>query len=365
MAYSTIQDLHKRKDEEQALVRALIKKALATKDTTYTTGKVGRGSGQYVLVLGGTGYIGRALVPELAERGYKPVLLARRAQAKEAYPQAEVVMGEVSQKADVEKAFDAFPVEAVITLLSSRRPNDEEECRRVDYQFNINAIEAGAARGLKHFIHISDSGCYRPELLPQVYKLQVEGELIGHFHGQVNYSIVRPTSYYPHLAINFSEVQNDRPCRIFDHGEWAVSNPISRENLSEFIVNLLFNENNYGRIFPVGGPWVEDNICTLRRANELLFEVLGKLEKFTVIAMESRERRIKIIKAISAVLPMFKRMAFYLEAAKYWSVVSHFAPPYGNDTFKEYLVKLKASGYSAGTMSDRMKSGTSMIPTHV
>ena len=365
MAYSTIQEMHKRKDEEQALARALIKQAIATKDTTYKTGKAGHGSGQHVLVLGGTGYIGRALVPELAERGYKPVLLARRAPEKEAYPHAEVVIGEVSQRADVEKVFDSFPVEGVITLLSSRHPNDEEECRRVDYQSNINAIQVGAAKGLKHFIHISDSGCYRPELLPQVYKLQVEGELIGRFHGALNYSIVRPTSYYPHLAVNFGEVQNDQPCRIFDHGEWAVSNPISRENLSEFIVNLLFNEHNYGKIFPVGGPWVEDNICTLRRANELIFEVLGKPEKFTVISMESRERRIKIMKAVSTVLPMFKRMAFYLEAAKYWSVVSHFAPPYGNDTFKAYLIKLKASGYNAGTMRDRMKSGTSMIPTHV
>jgi uncharacterized protein YbjT (DUF2867 family) len=365
MAYSTIQEMHKRKDEEQALARALIKQALATKDTTYKTGKAGHGSGQHVLVLGGTGYIGRALVPELAERGYKPVLLARRAPEKEAYPHAEVVIGEVSQRADVEKVFDSFPVEGVITLLSSRRPNDEEECRRVDYQSNINAIQVGAAKGLKHFIHISDSGCYRPELLPQVYKLQVEGELIGRFHGALNYSIVRPTSYYPHLAVNFGEVQNDQPCRIFDHGEWAVSNPISRENLSEFIVNLLFNESNYGKILPVGGPWVEDNICTLRRANEMLFEVLGKPEKFTVVSMEAWERRIKIMKAVSRVAPAVRRMAFYLEAAKYWSVVSHFAPPYGNDTFKEYLIKLRASGYSAGTMRDRMKSGTSMIPTHV
>jgi len=365
MAYSTIQNIHKRKAEEQAKTRALVKKALATRNNTYTTGKVGQGSGQHVLVLGGTGYIGKALVPELAERGYKPVVLSRRAQTKEEYPQAEIVVGEVSQKADVEKAFDAFPVQAVITLLSSRRPHDEEECQRVDYQSNINAIEVGSEKGLKHFIHISDSGCYRPELLPQVYKLQIEGELLGQFHGAVNYSIVRPTSYYPHLAINFGEVQNDKPCRLFDHGEWAMCNPISRENLSEFIVNLLFEENNYGRIFPVGGPWVEDNICTLKRANELLFAVLGKPEKFTIVSMESWERRIKIMKAISLVVPMFRQMAFYLEAAKYWSVVSHFAPPYGNDTFKEYLVKLKASGYNAGTFRNRMKAGTNMIPTHI
>ena len=133
MAYSTIQNIHIRKAEEQSKTRALIKKALTTKNTTYTTSKVGRGSGQHVFVLGGTGYIGKALVPELADRGYKPVLLSRRAEAKEDYPKAQVVMGEVSQKTDIEKVFDAFPVQAIITLLSSRRPNNEEECRRVHY----------------------------------------------------------------------------------------------------------------------------------------------------------------------------------------------------------------------------------------
>ena len=53
MAYSTIQNIHKRKAEEQAKTRALVKKALATRNNTYTTGKVGQGSGQHVLVLGG------------------------------------------------------------------------------------------------------------------------------------------------------------------------------------------------------------------------------------------------------------------------------------------------------------------------
>jgi uncharacterized membrane protein len=93
--------------------------------------------------------------------------------------------------------------------------------------------------------------------------------------------------------------------------------------------------------------------------------VLGKPEKFTIVSMKAWERRIKIMKAIGLMVPMVKQMAYYLEAAKYWSVVSHFAPPYGNDTFKEYLTKLKASGYNAGTFRDRMKSGTNMTPTHV
>src|SRR5674476_1430960 len=49
--------------------------------------------------------------------------------------------------------------------------------------------------------------------------------IIHRHHVAVNYSIVRPTSYYPYLAINFGEVQNDKPCRLFDYGEWAMCKP--------------------------------------------------------------------------------------------------------------------------------------------
>lgn len=365
MAHSTIQNMHRGLVAAQQRTRQMLEQALDASSTAYVTGRRGSGNGQRVLVLGGTGYIGRALVPELAARGYRPVVLSRSAQEDAAFGAADVVVGDVCNGTDLERVLGAGDIDAVITLLSSRRPNDPGECRRVDYTANKHAIELAAKHGIRHLIHVSDYGCYRPELLPQTYKLQIEGELLGSHNGELDFTIVRPTAYYPYLAMYFGEVQQDQPYRIFDHGEWAMYNPISRENLAEFIVNQLFHEVSFGRILPVGGPWNEDNLLTIRSAGEKIFAVLGKEPQWKVTRMKSWERRIRIMRAIGALIPMFRRIAYYLEAAKYWSVVSHFAPAYGNDTFVAYLERLRESGYNPGTFRDRMKAGTELTPTHV
>ncbi len=163
----------------------------------------------------------------------------------------------------------------------------------------------------------------------------------------------------------FGEVQQDKSYRLFDHGEWSLCNPMSRENLAEFIVNQLFNEDSHGRILPVGGSWNEANLLTIRAAGEKIYKVLGKEQNFKITSMKSWERRISMMRGIGTVMPRMKRVAYYLEAAKYWTVVSHFAPAYGTDTFDEYLVKLRDSGYNPGSFRDRMKAGTALTPTHI
>jgi divinyl chlorophyllide a 8-vinyl-reductase len=329
---------------------------------TYVTGPRGGGSGERVLVLGGTGYIGGALIPELARRGYQPVVLSRGSAPIEG---AELVVGDPTRAADVERAFDGGAIHTVISLLSSRRPNDPEECRLVDYVAVTNGARAAAEHGVQRFVHISDYGVYRPELLPQIYKLQVEGELIGGHFGALPYTIVRPTAYFPYLSVNFGPVKNGEPYRIFDHGEYAISNPIAREDLAEFIVNAVADPDAVGRILPVGGPWNRDNVVSIKSAGDMMFEVLGREPDFTVETLASWDAKTARLRRIGAVYPKLRNVAFYLDAAKYWSVVSHIAPPYGERTLREFFGVLKDREYPAGSFRERMKAGTSMIPTDV
>jgi len=332
---------------------------------TYTTGKKGQGSGQQVLVLGATGYIGHALVPELVARGYTPVVVTRKSLTAGEFPGAKVVVGDQVNARDLARVFDQHDIKAVISLISSRVPNDVDECRRVDYEAVSNAIDLAAKHGVEQFVHISDYGVYRPELLPQVFKLQVEGELIGGHHGAINWTIVRPTAYYPYLSINFGDVKNGEPYRIFDHGEYSMINPIAREDLAEFITNTLFDSDQYGRILPVGGPWVEDNICTLKSAGLMMFDVLGKEPNLTVETMDSWDKKIRRMRRMAIVYPKMRNVAFYLEAAKYWTVVTHVAPPYGHRTLREFFEKLKDREYPTGSFRERMKAGTQLTPTDV
>ena len=365
MAYSTITDLDV--DAAQKHSHELRQRLLKTDSTTYVTGPTGTGNGERVLVLGGTGYIGRALVPELARRGYRPAVLARNGEVKNEpeYADAEVIVGDPTVAQDVFDAVAAAPTAVVISLLSGRKPNDAEDCRLVDHEAVVNGIKAAVAGDVQQFIHISDFGAYRPELIPQVYKLQVEGELMGQHHGYVPWTIVRPTAYFPYLSVAFGDVKNGGTYRVYDHGEWNVVNPIAREDLAEFIVNQVLDDDAIGRILPVGGPWAEDNLVTLKDAGLMMFDITGKAPSWEVITMAAWDKKIARLTKLGKISKQLKPVVFYLEAAKYWSVVDHVAPSYGTRTLRGFMEKLKDREFPTGSYRERMKNGTNVMPTDI
>jgi len=65
---------------------------------------------------------------------------------------------------------------------------------------------------------------------------------------------------------------------------------------------------------------------------------------------------------VGKLVPRLDVVAGYLEAAKYWSVVSHVAPPYGTRGFNGYVEELKAPNYDAGTFRERMRQGSNLTP---
>ncbi len=365
MAFSTITDLDV--DAARQHSSDLRSRLLAAPSLTYATGPVGEGQGERVLVLGGTGYIGRALVPELFRRGYRPAVLARSAEVKNdpEFADAEVIVGDPTRADDVAHAVAVSPTDVVISLLSGRKPNDAAECEQVDHLAVVNGIRAAVANKVTQFIHISDFGTYRPELIPQVYKLQVEGELMGQHHGPLAWTIVRPTAYFPYLSMVFGDVKNGEDYRIFDHGEWSVVNPIAREDLAEFITNQVLREDSYGRVLPVGGPWVEDNVVTLKGAGQMMFDITGREPSWDVVTLAAWDKKIARLTRLGRVSKQLKPVAYYLEAAKYWSVVDHVAPAYGTRTLRGFMEKLKDREFPTGSFRERMKSGTNLMPTDI
>merc|ERR1712217_23174 len=132
-----------------------------------------------------------------------------------------------------------------------------------------------------------------------------------------------------------------------DAGDLAVYNPISREDLGRFIVSCVLNQNTYGRMMPVGGPWSADNVCTLRDATEWMIDIAsppGKKSTIQALGMDLSDIVYKAMEAIGHLVPFLKRIAtivFYY--TKYWSTVSHFSPGTGVMPAKAYTAELVAA----------------------
>jgi len=329
----------------------------------WPVGKVGQGHGEAVLVAGGTGYLGEALIRELSERGYAAIVLSRDPGAKQRFPHARVLLADVCRREDLERVFAAHDIRGVITLLSSRKINDERQCHEVDYLANHALLEQAASHGVTHFIHLSDCGVYRPELHVQFHKLRIEGELLSGAFAPLPFTIVRPTAYYPYLSVHFEALRRGGAAPLTDHGEYALYNPIAREDLAEFVTNLLFDGSHHGQIYAVGGPWSPDNLCTLKSAAQMMFEALEQPAKLASTSLRAWDFKIGLFLAIGQVIPLFARIGTYLRMARYWSLTSHIAPAYGTRTLRDYHRRLLARAQGETTFWQRMRKGSVSIPT--
>ena len=117
-----------------------------------------------ILVTGGTGFVGAAVVRELARRG-KPLAVLSRDAAKVAqrFPglTVEARTGDVRDPESLRAAFEG--VEAVINCVQF--PNSPIENKRrgwtfeqIDYEGTVRQVEAAKASGVQRFIYLSGAG---------------------------------------------------------------------------------------------------------------------------------------------------------------------------------------------------------------
>lgn len=108
-----------------------------------------------VLVTGGTGFIGRHLVPVLVERGHRVRVLARAESMTRVPPGAAAVLGDALNTDTVAAALDG--VDALIHLVGTAhpRPSKADELEKVDLISIRAAVSAAKLRGTSHLIYLS------------------------------------------------------------------------------------------------------------------------------------------------------------------------------------------------------------------
>jgi divinyl chlorophyllide a 8-vinyl-reductase len=285
-----------------------------------------------VLIIGATGYIGSAVVAEAVRRGYHTIAVTRSAPIADQFPGAEIVQADVTDPAAVARAFDR-KVDVVISCLGCHS-GLASDFFKIDYEATLHVLNAALANGTQQFILLSAICVRQPELPLQLAKLKMEDELM---RSGIDYTIVRPTAYFWVFDVQTRMILKGRPGMLISGGEQARHNPIAKEDLADFMVGAIDNEERRNRVFVIGGPQVPDNIISSRSSLEMLFEALGKKPKLLSVPNWLIVATIRLTGWLGVVFRKLGVFSEFLKIIYYYETNDMLAPGYGTITFRQHI----------------------------
>lgn len=274
---------------------------------------VSRPSARRVLVLGATGTIGRAAAKALVERGHEVVCLIRpRAgpggtlgsdQSTALLAGSVVRFGDAADAESLARdGFQGDRFDALVSCLASRT-GAPKDAWAIDYQANLQALEAAKSAGVAHFVLLSAICVQKPMLAFQHAKLACEKALI---ESGLCYSIVRPTAYFKSLSGQVDRVKRGKPFLVFGDGTLTACKPISDDDLGRFLAGCLDDQSRWNRILQIGGP---GEAITPKQQGEALFALVGRPPRFTHVPVRLLDGVIGVLSALGRVFPMLSEKA--------------------------------------------------------
>ncbi len=196
-----------------------------------------------VLVTGGTGVLGRELVPRLAAAGHMVRVMSRHGRPAEAGG-VEWVMADLASGQGLDVA--VAQIETVVHAASS----PTRDTRQVDVEGTRRLLEAARQAGTGHVVYISIVGIERVALAYYQRKLQAERVVEN---GGVPWTILRTTQFFDLIDLFFRRATRKR--LMFVAKDFRFQ-PIAVTEVAEALVAAVA-AGPAGRLPDMGGPEVK------------------------------------------------------------------------------------------------------------
>jgi len=214
---------------------------------------------QDVLVAGGTGFVGRRLVPALADAGHD-VRVMTRSPERYAGP-GTAVHGDVDDPASLIAAVGGCS--AAYYLVHSLGSSDFEER---DAEAARAFGRAAAQAGLGQIVYLGGLGDDRDDLSAHLRsRREVEG-LLG--AAGVPVTVLRAGIVVGHGGISWEitrQLVEHLPAMVTPRWVRTRTQPIAVDDVVRYLVGVLGNPRAVGRVFEVGGPEVLEYRSMLSR----------------------------------------------------------------------------------------------------
>jgi divinyl chlorophyllide a 8-vinyl-reductase len=266
-----------------------------------------------ILLLGGTGTIGRATAAALRTEGHRVTALIRPEADATPLTGCAVIRGQVTEPKTLALAMTG--IDAVVSCLASRT-GAPKDAWAVDHGANAAALRAAVTAGVRHFVLLSAICVQKPLLDFQRAKLAFEAELQA---APMDWTIVRPTAYFKSLSGQVARVQENRPFLVFGDGRLTACKPISDRDLGRFLALCLIDPEKRNRILPIGGPGPAISPLGQAAMLERLFQRPVPIRHVPVALMSGI---IAVLAALGTLSPRFAARAGLARIGRYYATQS-------------------------------------------
>jgi NADH dehydrogenase len=228
----------------------------------------------FVLVTGGTGFIGSHIVRRLLSSGHRVAVMSRN--PKRVPDGVEVRRGDVSDAGSLQAAMAG--VDAVVSAVQF--PNHPVENPRKGYTYMAvdgegteRQVAAARAAGVKRFVYLSGAGV-RPDQTAPWFRAKLRAEKAVRESG-IPFTIFRPSWVYGpedrslNKFVTFARALPFVP--VIGNGRTRVQ-PVHVDDLAEAVASSINLPQAAGQTYDVGGP----ETLTMDEIIRTMLEVMGK-----------------------------------------------------------------------------------------